>query len=146
MRYPVRCLRCSQRQLVSFTLAGISLASHVRPAAQSAAPLQQKVARQKAAAADSVPRARTLQKPIHPAWIAQSDNDATTIHSPIPCSSGRTPTSRSVVRVIPVPIRNSTTVKRGSPQLRQRRKQLSSMPAHTPERSSPASPPRKSIR
>lgn len=31
MRYPVRCLRCSQRQLVSFTIAGISLASHVRP-------------------------------------------------------------------------------------------------------------------
>ena len=31
MRYPVRCLRCSQRQLVSFTLAGISLASNSRP-------------------------------------------------------------------------------------------------------------------
>ncbi len=31
MRYPVRCLRCSQRQLVSFTIAGISLGSHVRP-------------------------------------------------------------------------------------------------------------------
>lgn len=31
MRYPVRCLRCGQRQLVSFTVAGISLASHVRP-------------------------------------------------------------------------------------------------------------------
>ncbi len=31
MRYPVRCLRCAQRQLVSFTIAGISLASHVRP-------------------------------------------------------------------------------------------------------------------
>ena len=28
MRYPVRCLRCAQRQLVSFTIAGISLASH----------------------------------------------------------------------------------------------------------------------
>lgn len=31
MRYPVRCVRCGQRQLVSFTLAGISLASNVRP-------------------------------------------------------------------------------------------------------------------
>lgn len=31
MRYPVRCLRCSQRQMVSFTIAGISLPSHVRP-------------------------------------------------------------------------------------------------------------------
>ena len=31
MRYPVRCLRCAQRQLVSFTIAGISLASNVRP-------------------------------------------------------------------------------------------------------------------
>jgi hypothetical protein len=30
MRYPVRCLRCSQRQLVSFTLAGISVPSHVK--------------------------------------------------------------------------------------------------------------------
>lgn len=27
MRYPVRCLRCNQRQLVSFTVAGISLSS-----------------------------------------------------------------------------------------------------------------------
>jgi hypothetical protein len=25
MRYPVRCLRCGQRQMVSFTVAGISL-------------------------------------------------------------------------------------------------------------------------
>jgi hypothetical protein len=32
MRYPVRCLRCSQRQLVSFTVAGISVSSSVRPA------------------------------------------------------------------------------------------------------------------
>ena len=35
MRYPVRCLRCSQRQMVSFTVAGISLSSlthHPRPA------------------------------------------------------------------------------------------------------------------
>ena len=34
MRYPVRCLRCRQRQMVSFTVAGISLSSltrHSRP-------------------------------------------------------------------------------------------------------------------
>ena len=34
MRYPVRCLRCSQRQMVSFTVAGISVPSrimHQRP-------------------------------------------------------------------------------------------------------------------
>lgn len=30
MRYPVRCLRCSQRQWVSFSVAGISLPSHVK--------------------------------------------------------------------------------------------------------------------
>lgn len=30
MRYPVRCLRCSQRQMVSFTLAGLSVPSHVK--------------------------------------------------------------------------------------------------------------------
>jgi hypothetical protein len=30
MRYPVRCLRCSQRQMVSFTQAGISVPSHVK--------------------------------------------------------------------------------------------------------------------
>jgi hypothetical protein len=30
MRYPVRCLRCSQRQLVSFTLAAISVPSHIK--------------------------------------------------------------------------------------------------------------------
>ncbi len=30
MRYPVRCTRCAQRQLVSFTIAGISLGSSVR--------------------------------------------------------------------------------------------------------------------
>jgi hypothetical protein len=30
MRYPVRCLRCSQRQLVSFTVAGISIPSHIK--------------------------------------------------------------------------------------------------------------------
>lgn len=28
MRYPVRCLRCSQRQAVSYTIAGLSLPSH----------------------------------------------------------------------------------------------------------------------
>jgi DNA-directed RNA polymerase subunit RPC12/RpoP len=32
MRYPVRCLRCSQRQMVSFTVAGLSLASHTKQA------------------------------------------------------------------------------------------------------------------
>lgn len=31
MRYPVRCLRCSHRQMVSFTVAGISLPSSVKP-------------------------------------------------------------------------------------------------------------------
>jgi hypothetical protein len=31
MRYPVRCLRCSQRQGVSFTIAGISLSSKIKP-------------------------------------------------------------------------------------------------------------------
>ncbi|MEO6983411.1 MAG: hypothetical protein ABI072_09890 [Edaphobacter sp.] len=34
MRYPVRCIRCSQRQMVSFSIAGISLSSltrHERP-------------------------------------------------------------------------------------------------------------------
>ncbi len=30
MRYPVRCLRCSQRQMVSFSVAGISVPSHVK--------------------------------------------------------------------------------------------------------------------
>ena len=30
MRYPVRCLRCSQRQLVSFTIAGLSIPSHIK--------------------------------------------------------------------------------------------------------------------
>jgi hypothetical protein len=30
MRYPVRCLRCGQRQMVSFTVAGISVPSHVK--------------------------------------------------------------------------------------------------------------------
>lgn len=33
MRYPVRCLRCSQRQMVSFTVAGLShssLTKHTR--------------------------------------------------------------------------------------------------------------------
>jgi hypothetical protein len=31
MRYPVRCTRCSQRQMVSFTVAGISLSSSIKP-------------------------------------------------------------------------------------------------------------------
>jgi hypothetical protein len=31
MRYPVRCLRCSQRQMVSFAVAGISLSSKIKP-------------------------------------------------------------------------------------------------------------------
>jgi hypothetical protein len=31
MRYPVRCQRCGQRQMVSFTVAGISLPPSVRP-------------------------------------------------------------------------------------------------------------------
>jgi hypothetical protein len=31
MRYPVRCLRCSQRQMVSFTVASLSLSSSVKP-------------------------------------------------------------------------------------------------------------------
>jgi hypothetical protein len=30
MRYPVRCLRCGQRQMVSFTVAGVSLPPGVR--------------------------------------------------------------------------------------------------------------------
>jgi hypothetical protein len=30
MRYPVRCLRCGQRQLVSFTVAALSLSSSTR--------------------------------------------------------------------------------------------------------------------
>ena len=30
MRYPVRCLRCSQRQMVSFSVAGISIPSHAK--------------------------------------------------------------------------------------------------------------------
>ncbi|CAN5639365.1 hypothetical protein BH10ACI4_BH10ACI4_07250 [soil metagenome] len=30
MRYPVRCLRCGQRQAVSFTVAGISVPSHIK--------------------------------------------------------------------------------------------------------------------
>ena len=30
MRYPVRCLRCSQRQWLSFTIAAISVPSHIR--------------------------------------------------------------------------------------------------------------------
>jgi hypothetical protein len=30
MRYPVRCLRCGQRQLVSFTVASVSVPSHIK--------------------------------------------------------------------------------------------------------------------
>lgn len=30
MRYPVRCLRCGQRQMVSFTVASVSVPSHVK--------------------------------------------------------------------------------------------------------------------
>jgi DNA-directed RNA polymerase subunit RPC12/RpoP len=30
MRYPVRCLRCSQRQLVSFTVASLSISSSIK--------------------------------------------------------------------------------------------------------------------
>jgi DNA-directed RNA polymerase subunit RPC12/RpoP len=30
MRYPVRCLRCSQRQLVSFTVAALSISSSIK--------------------------------------------------------------------------------------------------------------------
>ena len=30
MRYPVRCTRCSQRQTVSFTVAGVSVPSYLR--------------------------------------------------------------------------------------------------------------------
>ena len=30
MRYPVRCLRCSQRQMVSFTVAGLSISSSIK--------------------------------------------------------------------------------------------------------------------
>ena len=31
MRYPVRCVRCGQRQMVSFTIAGISPPPSIRP-------------------------------------------------------------------------------------------------------------------
>ncbi len=31
MRYPVRCLRCGGRQLVSFTVASLSLSSSIKP-------------------------------------------------------------------------------------------------------------------
>jgi hypothetical protein len=31
MRYPVRCLRCSQRQMVSYTIASLSLSSSIKP-------------------------------------------------------------------------------------------------------------------
>jgi hypothetical protein len=31
MRYPVRCLRCGQRQMVSYTVASLSLSSSIKP-------------------------------------------------------------------------------------------------------------------
>jgi hypothetical protein len=31
MRYPVRCLRCGQRQMVSYTIASLALSSSERP-------------------------------------------------------------------------------------------------------------------
>jgi hypothetical protein len=31
MRYPVRCLRCGQRQMVSYTVASLALSSSVKP-------------------------------------------------------------------------------------------------------------------
>lgn len=37
MRYPVRCLRCSQRQWVSFSVAAISVPSHVKHVPERAA-------------------------------------------------------------------------------------------------------------
>ena len=31
MRYPVRCLRCGQRQMVSYTIASLAISSKVKP-------------------------------------------------------------------------------------------------------------------
>lgn len=31
MRYPVRCLRCGQRQMVSYTIASLAISSSVKP-------------------------------------------------------------------------------------------------------------------
>jgi hypothetical protein len=31
MRYPVRCLRCGQRQMVSFTVASLAISSSIKP-------------------------------------------------------------------------------------------------------------------
>ncbi len=31
MRYPVRCLRCGQRQMVSYTIASLAVSSSVKP-------------------------------------------------------------------------------------------------------------------
>src|ERR1700733_11247646 len=31
MRYPVRCLRCGQRQLASFTVASLAVSSSIKP-------------------------------------------------------------------------------------------------------------------
>ncbi len=38
MRYPVRCVRCSQRQMVSYTVAGISIPSSVKPQRPTSTP------------------------------------------------------------------------------------------------------------
>jgi hypothetical protein len=52
---------------------------------------------------------------IHPAWIAHNDRLATTIQSATPWTSGRIPTSFNVFLVMPVPIKNSTTVSAARP-------------------------------
>ena len=44
MRYPVRCLRCSQRQMVSFSVAGISVPSHVKHVPERSGTLQRRAA------------------------------------------------------------------------------------------------------
>jgi hypothetical protein len=31
MRYPVRCLRCGQRQMVSYTIASLAISSSIKP-------------------------------------------------------------------------------------------------------------------
>jgi hypothetical protein len=35
MRYPVRCLRCGQRQMVSFTVASLAISSSIKPRRKS---------------------------------------------------------------------------------------------------------------
>ena len=59
MRYPVRCLRCGQRQLVSFTVAGISLASHVRPQRKRRSVQQKAVVRYRPADSSAAPASQT---------------------------------------------------------------------------------------